>query len=145
MVRWAFGMSLAVGVGMVGCGPKADDGMETVGDSQDDNEADAVTYAGPDEDTAFTEGNDTVNDPTPESDAVTYAGPDETWSTSFDSSTSTSETTYDPTDADAVTYAGPDEDTSTTEPPASTSSESTGGESETTDDGGAESPGTTSN
>lgn len=135
LARWAFGISLTVGLGMVGCGPKSDDGMETAADSQDDD-ADGVTYAGPDEDSSFTAGEPTTSITTypNDADAVTYAGPDETWSTTFESS-STSETTVDPTDADAVTYAGPDEDSSTTEPAESStgeSSETTGESSETT-------------
>lgn len=64
----------------------------------------------------------TVNDDD-NADAVTYAGPDDASITETESDTFTTTTQPDPSDADAVTYAGPDESEST-DPFPETSSES---------------------
>lgn len=79
---------------------------------------------------AADEGNgDTISGDEQNADAVTYAGPDDASITDPGTSESATETTtttqgsvtYDPTDADAVTYAGPDESSSTGSFPETTS------------------------
>lgn len=115
------GLGLVLGLGLVsfsctgeGTGSTVADTADSA-DSLDTNEADAVTYAGPDS----WESSDT------------YVPPPDTTSSS---------TTLDPADSsDAVTYAGPDE--STTIGDATTSTGTTGettgttGETSSTDDG----------
>jgi len=124
--RFGLGLVLGVGLAVFGCGDKeGDSASETVADSDpsDSQEADAVTYAGPDSFDSSTgstppEGTTTTtsNNDSSEADAVTYAGPDETTSIGDASTTSGSTsgtTTDDSQEADAVTYAGPDETSST--------------------------------
>lgn len=83
--RLGLGLVLGVGLTLFGCGDKeGDTASETVADSNADanDDSDAVTYAGPDDFTDTTPGNDTIlDDSNDDSDAVTYAGPDETSST----------------------------------------------------------------
>jgi hypothetical protein len=123
--RLGVGLALGLGLAVFGCGDDA--GKDSVGEASslsvgndtpgnDSQEADAVTYAGPDPwDTTQgpdpTQGHDTIGNDSQEADAVTYAGPDES-TTIGDASTTdatTSSTTDDSQEADAVTYAGPDE------------------------------------
>jgi hypothetical protein len=120
--RLGLGLVLGLGLGLSMFGCVGEEGEDTIGGSQ---EADAVTYAGPDDPTHSTPGGtDTIAD-SQEADAVTYAGPDETTTagdyttTGYDTTTSggttttTTATDTDTQEADAVTYAGPDETDST--------------------------------
>ena len=97
--------------------------------SGDEDDADAVTYAGPD-DASITEtdSQDSVTYNPTDADASTYAGPDDE-----SSSVTQDSVTYDPTDADAVTYAGPDESSSTDA--TVTDTETSSGTDTTTDTG----------
>lgn len=120
--RLGLGLVLGLGLSLFGC--VEEEGEEdTIADSQD---ADGVTYAGPDDPTHSTPGGtDTIND-SQQADAVTYAGPDENTTlgdttTDYGTTTSGGTTAGDGTttsdadtqEADAVTYAGPDETDST--------------------------------
>lgn len=111
-----FGLAAGLSLATMSCA--ADEGTgDTI--SGDEQNADAVTYAGPD-DTSIT-------DPGTSSPMT---------ATSTTTTTSTESTvTYDPTDADAVTYAGPDESTSTNPFPETTS---TGTDTGTTGSTGTE-------
>jgi hypothetical protein len=88
-------------------------GEESSVNDGDDHDADAVTYAGPDD--------------------ASITDPGETFTT--DPTTTTSP---DPTDADAVTYAGPDESSGTSET-TDTETETTGTGTDTTSSGTEES------
>lgn len=124
--RLGMGLVLGLGLALFGCGDE--EGKDSVGDasisdSVDSQEADAVTYAGPDS-WESTNGNDTIGNDSQEADAVTYAGPDESTTiydptgdfttTSDGTTTTTAGPETDSQEADAVTYAGPDESSSTT-------------------------------
>lgn len=105
------GLVLTLGLGLVTIACGEEDDKDTV--------ADSVTESATVTDSNATIGNDSQN-----ADAVTYAGPDETTSigegsTSFQgttdygtSSSTGSSSSSDSQEADAVTYAGPDESTS---------------------------------
>ena len=99
-------------------------------DTNAGDDADAVTYAGPDDSTM---GPVSVTET--ESAESTNATTNAT-TTGTDTTDTTVGTTYDPTDADAVTYAGPDEDTSVGWDDTSSESDSSGTDSTTTDTSG---------
>ena len=120
-------LGLTLGLSLANASCAADEmPSDTIADADDDadgDDADAVTYAGPD-DASFSDSGTfttTVSDPTDTS--------------SDDTTTSTTSTTYDPTDADAVTYAGPDESTSLIPEESSSGTDSgTDGTDDTTTD-----------
>ena len=87
--RPRLGLVLGLGLASFSCTGGEGDSTTTVVDSQDSQEADAVTYAGP----------DTWN-----GDVTTESPPEGT-------TTTTTTTNNDSSEADAVTYAGPDETT----------------------------------
>lgn len=116
--RLSLGLTLGLGLATFSCGDKEGDTAADMSDSiaNDDQNADAVTYAGPDD----TWSSSSIGNDSQEADAVTYAGPDETTSigdgTTFGTTTDTTSgttsgttTDTDSQEADAVTYAGPDE------------------------------------
>jgi hypothetical protein len=99
-----FGLAAGLAAATMSCAAENMPNDTVAGESSvnDDDNADAVTYAGPDDSITFT------TDPS-------STGPSNT-----DTTTTTTTTSPDPTDADAVTYAGPDESESTTPFPETT-------------------------
>jgi hypothetical protein len=118
--RPRLGLVLGLGLASFSCTGGEGDSSSTV--------ADTTTEV----DTA--DGPNTYPTETQEADAVTYAGPD-SWDTteSPGATTTTTNDSLDTQEADAVTYAGPDE--TTTIGDATTTTETTGSTSATTDSG----------
>jgi hypothetical protein len=132
VTRVVLGFALGLGLATFGCTDKdgAMDMGETDGSEASDpnNEADAVTYGGPDSSDGAWNGDDSVTNTTTtstpdtndsqEADAVTYAGPDETESIGDFTTGSSSDTDGSTTLADTGT------DTAATETDAGSSGSS---------------------